>query len=174
VVAKALDDHSGEHHADPATDSEDRRQQADRARDPLPGELVAHDPERQRKDATPEALHRAREHEQRQRRRHRGQQRAHGEAAQGVEQPALLAVHVPQASQYRRADRRGEQVGGEHPARPIRAGMEVVLDGGQRRGHARLQQRVGHRAEGQDREGEARTLAIDVARAHCISMPKPW
>ena len=87
-----------------------------------------------------------------------GDQRADAEDGQRDEQPALLAVHVAQAAEQRRGDRRGEQEGGQQPGGVGRAGVELVLQLGQRRDDHGLRQRVGQRGAGQRQQGARRRL----------------
>ena len=85
-------------------------------------------------------------------------QRADAEDGQRDQQPVLLAVHVAQAAEQRRRDRRGEQEGGQQPGGVGGAGVELLLELGQRRDDHRLRQRVGQRGAGQRQQRARRRL----------------
>ena len=75
-------------------------------------------------------------------------------AARVSDQQPLLAHHVADASEDRRENRRRQQVRGQHPRDGVLGGVELVLDGRERRDHQGLEEGVRHRADHQDGEGQ--------------------
>jgi hypothetical protein len=81
VVGELVDEDAGQHDPRPAADAENGRDQPDAARDPLARELVANDPEGQRKHPAADALHDPAGDQHRQGRGQRGQQRSSAKAS---------------------------------------------------------------------------------------------
>ena len=87
-----------------------------------------------------------------------GQGRGHGSEGEDAEchgQQPSFAVGVAQLAERRGRDRRCEQEAGEHPGRPCRGGVQVLLEDRQRGHHQRLLQDVRHAGDRQHGEREA-------------------
>ena len=155
VEGEVLQDRTGQHDPEPAADSEDARDERDRAGDPLAWKLVTNDPEREREDCAAETLDRARDDHQRQRGDDRREQRARGEAGERDDEHALLAEHVPEPPGDRRHDGRCEEVRGEDPRHARGRGVQIALQHRQSRHDERLKQCVRGAAERQHGEDQA-------------------
>ena len=115
VVGEVLEDRAGKDDSQPAADSQDSGDECDRTGDALPRQLVADDPERQRKDRPTEALDRAGNDHQGEGGDDRRKQRARGQPGEGHDEHPLLAVHVAEPPRDRSHDGRREQVRREDP-----------------------------------------------------------
>lgn len=85
--------------------------------------------------------------------RQRTYQRPEREGNQDSDDDPLLADHVADSAEDRRGDSRAKQVGGQQPARRVLRSAQGVLQLRNGRNNQRLQQAVGHRGCGEDREG---------------------
>jgi hypothetical protein len=152
VPAEPVDDYSGEREADTAADAERGADQPDRGRHALGRELVSDDPEPERECTRGDPLDRAGDDQQGDRVGHRGQQRADGQHRQAREQQAALAEHVAELADHGGRDRGREQERTEHPGNAGGRRREVALQGGERRGDHRLQEREPEHGDQQCRE----------------------
>src|SRR5581483_1411553 len=109
--------------AEAGADAEDRRQQADAARDLLARKLVADDPEREREDSARDALDDPAGDDEGERVRERVDDRSRTEDDERPHEHALLAVHVAQTAEDGGADRRREEVAGQEPGDAVLARM---------------------------------------------------
>jgi hypothetical protein len=133
-----VDQHAGQHEAEPAADAEDRGDHAHSRAHLLARELVVDDRERQREDGAAEPLQRA---ERDQRPDVPGEDRgdaADEEEPEADEQEALLAVLVAELADDRRGDRHHEQERGQEPRCPGGRRVQVLLQARQRRHDHRL------------------------------------
>ena len=136
-------------------DPEQPRDEPDAARHALARELVADDPEGEREDGPSDALDRAGEDQDRERRREGREQRSPGKPREHDEERPLLAEHVAHAAGDRRRHRGGEEVRREDPRDAGRARVELLLQRRQGRHDEGLQHGVAASGQREDREHNA-------------------
>jgi hypothetical protein len=154
------DDRAGKDDPEAAADAEDRRDQRDPLRRFLARELVADDAEGEREDRPARALNHAGEDQHPDRVGDRGDEGADRQHEQGDDERVLLPEHVAEPADDRGQHGGAQQVSGQKPGSGARRGVQVCLDRRQRRGHGRLQQRIGGPSQGQHGEGDAVVLAL--------------
>ena len=168
MVRQALEDEAGNDQAEAGTDTHQRRDEADRARDPGARKLVADDAERERVDRAAGALDRPAEQHHRQRRSERADERSAGKRDHDRAEDAVLAEDVSGAPEDRGQHRGAQQVRGQDPCGSARGCPERVLDVRQRRHDDRLEQRergAGDRQDGQDQSvSSLACAAVDDGR----------